>query len=250
MPDHFEENAGLLAHGHPTPEPHFLYDAVSAFVAAAEPLRMLPETDKRSLASGIWVLAHYFKTYLQDPYVIYSDSNGPFVERTFSTPFYESERFAIELFGTIDFVFQHEVTGHLLPGDHKTSSQLGNDFFNRLKPNHQYTGYIVGAESMGISGSSFLVNALQVKPRPLTARGGPPTFTRQITTRTAQDIAEFREVVIWAAQTYIRAEESGVWPLGPADACANYGGCTYLDVCSAPGNLRQNILEAKFERKA
>lgn len=249
MPRDFDEVAPLMAHGHSAPEPHFLYDAIAAFVAAGEPLRMLPDTDKRSLTAGIWVLTHYFKTYLNDVYVIHSDTAGPMVERSFSTPFYEDDRLRINIFGTVDFILRNEVSGEILTGDHKTTSQLGNDFLNRIKPNHQYTGYLVGASKVfGISGTNFLVNGIQVKARPMTARGGPPTFTRQITTRNETDFIEFRDVILEATRNYLRWEATNTWPLGTVDACANYGGCGYLDVCQAPTALRQNIMEAKFTR--
>lgn len=247
IPAGFDEHAAMQAHGYPAPEEHFLYDAVQAFVVAGESLRMLPDTDKRSLASGIWLLGHYFKTYINDAYVTYCDAEGPLTERTFSTPLLEAKDLRIDLFGTIDFVLRNEVTGELLPGDHKTSSQMGTEFFNRLKPNHQYTGYVFGAQrALGIPVENFLVNGLGVKARPVTARGGPPTFTRQITRRTEQDIAEFINAVEFAVRSYLQWEAANVWPLGSVDSCALWGGCGFLDVCSAPNALRQNILESKF----
>lgn len=250
LPDDFDDCLETLAHGHTAPTPHFLYDAVSAFVAAAEPLKNLPATDKRSVPSGVWVLGHYFKTYLNDTYIIHVDDKGPVIERSFSIPYYEDATLKIDLFGQIDFALRNSITGEVLVGDHKTSSQLGSDFLNRIKPNHQYTGYLIGAHrTLGVSGEHFLVNGIQVKARPLTSRGGPPTFTRQITRRSPQDFAEFQESLLEAVRNYLRWSDSGVWPIGVVDACANYGGCGYLDVCSQPSELRQNILEAKFNKE-
>ncbi len=250
LPKNFDEVAPLIAHGHEAPEPHFIWDALAAFVKLAEPLKMLPDTDKRSVSSGIWVLSHYFKTYLHDTYVIHTDEQGPVVERSFNIPFYEDATLKVDLFGQIDFAFRNEVTGEVLVGDHKTSAQLGSEFLNRIKPNHQYTGYLIGAHrTLGVSGEHFLVNGIQVKARPLTARGGPPTFTRQVTRRTQQDFAEFMESLLEAVRNYLRWELTGSWPIGVVDACANYGGCQYLDVCSQPNELRNNILEAKFNRE-
>jgi len=250
MPAHFDDNAMLIAHGHPAPAKHFLYDAIAAFVKAAEPLRMLPDTDKRSLSSGVWTLGHYFRVYLRDAYVTYADSAGPCVERTFETDLYESKLLKIRIFGTIDFVLKNAATGEILPGDHKTASQMGSDFLNRCKPNHQYTGYILGAQrELGLSTENFMINGVQVKPRPLTARGSPPTFTRQITRRSDEDVQELIHSITWAVRSYLEWEKENVWPLGTADACSSWGGCQFLDICSAPNALRNNILEAKFERQ-
>lgn len=251
FPKDFDEVAPLLAHGHEAPEQHFLYDAIKTFVAAAKPLEALPDTESRSITSGIWVLSHYFKTYLHDVYVIHQDEQGPITERTFAVPFYEDKQLRVELFGTIDFVLRNEATGQILCGDHKTSSRMGADFLNRIKPNHQYTGYLIGAHrALGVSDEHFLVNGIQVKARPLTSRGGPPTFTRQITRRTKHDFQEFQDALLWAIRSYVSWQDTNVWPLGTVDACSSWGQCPYLDVCSAPNELRQNILEAKFIKES
>lgn len=251
LPMNFDEVAPLLAYGHEPPESHFIYDALMAFVRDAEPLRALPEHDKRSIPSGVWTLSHYFKTYLNDAYVIHRDEKGPMLERPFSVPLWSDGALFIEWFGTIDFAMRNEASGEVLIGDHKTSSQLGADFLNRIKPNHQYTGYMLGAQrALGITSEHFMVNGIQVKEKPKTARGGPPTFVRQITRRTEQDFAEFTDAVVLAVSNYLRSSEgTGVWPIGSVDACAMWGGCPYLDVCSAPNELRQSILEAKFVKE-
>lgn len=247
LPDNFDEVASTLSElNAKAPSDHFLYRAIETFVKAAEPLRVLPDTDKRSVSSGVWVLTHYFKTYLHDHYTIHRDEKGPLVERTFSIPYYENSKLKIELFGTIDFVLKNQATGEILVGDHKTSSYLGQDFFNRIKPNHQYTAYLIGAhKSFGTSSEHFLVNGIQSKARPIR-NAGPPTFARQITRRTPDDFLEFKEVLIESVMNYLRWAETDVWPLGPVDACANYGSCTYLDVCSQPRELRETIIENKF----
>lgn len=251
LPENFEEHTALMANGYEAPEKHFLYEAVAAFVKAAEPLRGLADDDKRSISSGVWVLAHYFKTYLNDTYVIHTDEQGPIVERSFSVPFFEDAQLRIELFGQIDFALRNTITGEVLVGDHKTASQLGSDFMNRIKPNHQYTGYLFGAhKTLGCSSEHFLVNGIEVKAKPKTARGGPPKFIRQITRRTGEDFAELHWAVRDAVTNYLRWDEQGHWPIGSVDSCAQWGGCRYLNVCSAPNELRENILDAGFERES
>lgn len=251
VPDGFEDIALSMAHGSGAPDKHFLYDAITAFIKEAEPLKSLPDTDKRSLSSGVWVLGHYFRTYINDVYEIYRDDEGPVTERTFEVVLFEKPDLKVIVFGTIDFILRNMVTGSILPGDHKTASQMGNDFLSRIKPNHQYTGYLFGANKvMGLETEDFLVNGIQVKSRPLTARGGPPTFTRQITKRTEADFEEFKDVIEWAVRSYLKWDEMNVWPLGNVDSCSMFGGCGYLDVCSAPNSLRQNILESKYARQS
>lgn len=247
IPAKFKEYSDMMAFGKPAPEPHFLYDAISAFVAAAQPLSALPDTDKRSVTNGIWILQEYFKTYIHDPYEVYCDESGPVTERTGELLIHDEPHLKIILFGTIDVVLKNLSDQRVLPSDHKTTSQVGTDFFNRLKPNHQYTGYVLLTQKvLGLTASEFLVNAVQVKARPVTARGSGPHFTRQVTTRSDFDIEEFKDSVFEAVNNYLRWEATGKWPLGTVDACAMWGGCSFLQICSAPQNLREHLLSAKF----
>lgn len=223
--------------------------ATAAFVAEAQPLAGLDESDKRSIQTGVWILAHYFKTYQDDPLVVFRDEAGPFVERDFSIPLFEDEKVLIEYFGRVDVVLQNKNSGAIFVADHKTSSIIGNDFYSRLKPNNQYTGYLLGArQAFGIDTDSFLVNCLQVKEKPKTARGTPPHFVRQVTQRDENDFKEFADTVYDFASSYVKRIHHRTWPLGPVNACASYGACQYLPVCSAPISLRTNILSSKFKK--
>lgn len=245
------EDMELMSYGHEVEgeKTSLLLQATRAFLTKAAPLKDLPETDKRSLQGGMWILYNYFKVFAHDPYVTYVDAEGPFVERKVEYELYDDEYINIVYFGTIDLGLRHSVTSEIHICDHKTSSVVGSDFYNRLKPNHQYTGYLLGARKVfGIDTNSFLVNCLQVKEKPKTSRGTPPNFPRQITTRSEEDYQEFTDAVCAASWEYIRAKQSGTWPIGHVNACAMYGGCQYLQVCGSPNNLRETVLKSKFTR--
>lgn len=224
-----------------------------AFLKKHEPISELPAEDKRSAANGAWILHHYLKSFIIDPYVAYVDDKGPFLERTFTLKVYEDESRVIEIFGTIDFVFRNLNTNKLIPGDHKTSSFLGfgdSSYFDREKPNHQYTGYIMGCrEVFGLDVFEFLVNIIEVKAKPKTERGKGPSFPRQPTSRSLEDIEEFRQAVAYYSTMYEASLKSEIWPMGPVQSCASYGSCSFRAVCSSPKNMRQTILQNKFERK-
>lgn len=243
------EQMELMSFGHPVAgeEDSLLLRATRAFLERGKVLHSVPADDKRSLQAGVYMLWHYFKDYLHDPFVAYIDENGPFVERQFSFILHEDPTLIIEYFGTIDLAVKHVTTGQLLIADHKTSSVVGKEFYNRLKPNAQYTGYLLAAHRVfGLAPEGFLVNCLQVKSKPKTARGTPPHFPRQITTRDEYDYREFTEAVYCAVQDYLRGYFREVWPMGHVSSCASYAGCQYLAVCSAPHTLRENILKSKF----
>lgn len=224
-----------------------LFRAIDKFCLKATPLRSLPDSDKRSLTGGVWILQNYFETYIDDPFEVLCDDRGPITERTVETVIYETPALKIILFGTLDVVLRNSQTGVVLPTDHKTSSVVGSDFYNRLKPNHQYTGYLLLAQTvLGLQTDSFLINCLQVKPKPVTKRGTPPHFPRQVTSRSPEDMREFVESVVCAVNDYLIWKNSNVWPIGCVDNCTHYGGCQFLDICGAPQSLRENIIDAKF----
>lgn len=250
IPENFYDHASSMIHGSHAPSDHFLYKAIAEFIRVAQPLQNLPDTDKRSIANGVYILHHYFKTYITDPYEAYCDKDGPVTERAFEIEIFREPGLVVRLFGTIDLILINKANGHVLPGDHKTTSQLGSDFFNRLKPNHQYSGYLLGArEALGLDTTSFLVNGIQVKAKPLTSRGSPPQFTRQITERTPEDLEEFRQAVVTAVREYLYAARVGVWPIGNVDSCAMWGGCQFREVCASPHSLRESILKHSFQKE-
>lgn len=251
LPTNFEKNFELLAYGGEVADSdsYLLYRAAKAFIRRAEPLSNLPAEDKRSIANGLWILTHYFKNYINDPYAVHSDADGPIVERLLEHELHSEPGLKISIFGTIDVVLKNIANEQILVCDHKTSSVVGNDFYNRLKPNHQYTAYTwLAQKELGLGTEKFMVNCLQVKPKPKTARGTAPNFPRQITTRTAEDIEEFKAAVIHHVKSLLQCLESGVWPIGTVESCTAYGGCTYLTVCSAPNSIKENIISAEFKQ--
>jgi hypothetical protein len=244
------DDCEAIAFGHLPANPGLIQQAMIRFVEKAQPLAGLPDGDKRSIPNGLWILHEYFRAYIADPYITYIDDHGPFIERKFSHRIFEDGRLVIEIFGTIDFAFQSTVDGRILTGDHKTASSLGyggQSYYDRDKPNHQYTGYVLGAQKeFGFESDEFLVNVIEVKAKPKTARGQGVSFPRQITRRDEHDFDEYRDVVMETVERYLHARETGKWSLGPVGACNSYGACSYKSVCSAPHSLRQNILAAKF----
>lgn len=244
------EELQLIGNGYADRIDNLYSRCIRTFVDRVRPLAALPDDDKRSINNGIWILHEYFKTYKDDPYVAYVDDKGPFIERDFTldlTP-------QIQVFGRIDFVFQHTVTGELLPGDHKTTSSLGfgdSSYYDRDRPNHQYSLYMLGAKRVfGIQSENFLVNVIGVKSKPKTARAKGAEFPRQITKRTEEDFAELEMSLSDAVLRFLAARETGAWPQGGVEVCnGKYGPCPYKAVCAAPISMRETMLKNKFNRR-
>lgn len=249
IPSEYRETMAMIGCGQWKDEwsESLLFRAARAFFLKAEPLVALPDDNKRSPVTGVWMLTHYFERFLTDEYVILRDAQGPVVERRFSMPIYADTTLTIELFGTIDFVMKSDVSGQILPGDHKTASSL-YDFYDKVSPNFQYTGYLWAArEVLGYDTDVFLVNALEVKAPPKTSRGSPPNFARQVTQRTDADYEELRQSTVSAVKQFLTNQGLRHFPQSATGACtARYGSCDFREVCSAPAQLRETIISAKF----
>jgi len=245
LPKKYRETMDAIGLGRWEPDwaEFLLFSAARAFVLKAEPLSALPDDNKRSILTGVWMLTHYFEKYLTDEYVIMQDAQGPVIERKFSLDLGDN----ITLFGTMDFVMRSEVTGQILPGDHKTASSL-YDFYDKVSPNFQYTGYVWAAkEVFGYDTDLFLVNALQVKAPPKTSRGSEPDFARQVTQRTEEDFRELKSAIFDSVSRFLEYRSRGSFPMAASGSCtAFYGSCKFRDICSSPASLRESIIKAKF----
>lgn len=233
--------------------------AVEAFNAVAEPLSGLPDTNKRSLANGKITLEHYFTTYREDGFEVAKDKDGvPYIERDVTAVVSDSDILRIEFFGRVDKILIEKKTGIMLVTDHKTTSSLGVDFYNRIRPNFQYTGYTWAAkESLGLSTNQFMVNGIQVKNNVYSGRGrkpGPPQFARQVTRITKQDIAELHSAIIIRVQEYIsRGMIDGHWPMSTPNACSMWSGCQFRDICEVStddiqttSKMRESVIKSRY----
>lgn len=252
LPAGFRKDFELLAGGHDEGKDYLIMDAARAFKEKMIPLASLPEDNKRSLASGLWLLSYYFEKYHDDPWIALCDSEGkPFVEKDFNYIILDTPTLQIEVFGRIDLILTNPHTMQVVVTDHKTTSMMGEDFFNRCAPNFQYTNYVLGTNlSLGIKTDTFLVNGIGVKAKPKTARGSPPTFIRQPTMRVEEDFDELRRAMKMYVKIYLDLKsKSEPWPQTTPGPCAMWGGCQYREICSSPKSLQENIITLKYHNQ-
>ncbi|HUR97952.1 MAG TPA: PD-(D/E)XK nuclease family protein [Pyrinomonadaceae bacterium] len=214
--------------------------SVFSFIERGNALRNLPDGDKRSLSNGTAILNAYFDHYAHDPFRIAEDEDGPICERKFEFLLTEDDRRRITFFGTIDAVLVNEETNTLLVTDHKTTSQLGSDFYNRVRPNFQYVGYVLAAHrALRLNTSAFMSNGVQVAKT-------KKEFARQVTRVTEEDFTELTHAVEYAVDDYLRCKERGVWPMSSPNPCCMYGRCAYAAICEVPEALKENVISAMY----
>jgi hypothetical protein len=239
--DSLKEYAEMLSYGHNMDtEAKGSAESIRQFVINAQGLNQLPDTDKRSMGQGVKMLIAYFKHYHNDPFVVYKHKGVPSVEQDFSFTLYDCAEFVIEYFGRIDVILKNEHTGIIVIADHKTTSALGTQFYSRLKPNHQYTGYVMGANvALGIETNLFMINGLQVAKT-------KTEFARQITERDETDFEELRQAALDCILRYRNYKAAGMWPQNAPEPCSSYGSCEYLDVCQANNKLKETVIRHKW----
>jgi hypothetical protein len=199
------------------------------FEHEAKPLAHL-DNDKRSIANGKKILERYVATYENDPWTVYYDDKGPFIERSFELPL-TSE---VSVHGTIDCILKNTETGELVVCDHKTTSVV-SDLINRAKPNLQFSIYAWAANKLGIPVSRVMVNGIQVAKT-------KSDFVRVLTERTEEDFQEMEMALLDAVRRYKFASFMNIFPQNSA-SCSNWGGCQYRDICSLDAGFRETAIQ-------
>lgn len=245
LPKALHEEADLMAAGQnlEAKARHGALEAIRQFVMSRrEVLSRLPQDDKRSLASGVRILKAYFKHYANDGFIVASDDKGPLIERTFSFRLADSPHLAIDYFGTIDVILRNTDTGLLVVCDHKTTASLGKEFYDRCRPNFQYSGYVAGAKkALGVNTNLFLINGIQTLKT-------KTEFARQITERTEDDFHELEIAVGWRVNEWLHATKHDCYPQTTPNPCSMYGGCQYRGICEVPAAIKGNVIEARYGR--
>lgn len=215
-----------------------LEDFIRTFTQTAQKLVSLEKSDKRSIANGTKILNHYYETYKLDPWVIYEDEDGKFIERSFEVPYFSHRDFNVTAFGTIDAIFQNTDTGEICVVDHKTTSSMGATFYDTIKPRAQFALYTEVAGLMGVPTNQFMMNGIGVMKT-------KQEVGRVFTTFDKADYEETRDAMERAIIEFLACEESKKFPMNTY-ACHQYGGCQFREICSTPAHLRANVIQSLY----
>lgn len=158
--------------------------------------------------------------------------------------------------GKIDRII--EINGLYYVEDHKTTSQLGAQYFQQYDPNNQMMGYAYLAEKLtGLRIAGVRINALGVLKT-------QTKLAREIVSYSKERLEEWgRNFNAWVArleESYrIMAEADPTvidddlllraWPHNFMACSAKYGMCQYASVCSFQPARRAYVLETEFTEK-
>lgn len=218
----------------------------------------MPVDDWRTKEKCLTVMIDYTKNYPTETFKVVGMPDNPVVEVPFTLDFgmylpcnecgfeaggideperatcpnCNAPREPLEYGGIYDMLVDFD--GQLFVVDHKTTSMMGAGYFNQFKPNNQMTGYIWAAGALsGKKVSGALINAIGM------FKVGKTRFDRQITSRSDEEIAEWKMNVYTECCNIQHHKRTGIWPMRTG-ACTLYGLCEYHSVHSL-GHQRERI---------
>lgn len=198
-----------------------------------------PFDEKRTKSNAVTIMRGYVKNYPKEPWEVIAN------ELPFELPLGETASYQFYLIGRIDLIVQ--MHGALYGMDHKTTTRLGDTYFNAFKPNQQIEGYLWGSKQMfGVDNvQGFFINAILVAKT-------KTNYKRHLTTRTKAQIQEFEHhTLTWMQYIQDRIDlyqryshmRDVAFPMA-TEACSYFGGCPYKDACLA--QLNPHVLETQY----
>lgn len=215
--------------------------AFNAIVAAWEPTAN--DEDWRTLEKCLRTMDEYTRVYPAEAFVPVRDPEGnAMIEIPFSldTGLVTSQGVPIEYGGIFDGLVDYG--GQVFVLEHKTTSMLGQYYFDQFRPNNQVSGYVWAASMLsGRKVNGALINAIGV------FRVGKSKYERQFTTRTEHEMDEWKMNLVSTASEIVHHQQTGYWPMRTS-ACTLYGRCEFHSVHSlATQTERANMLELEYE---
>jgi len=217
---------------------------VAAFAAINEEWNKRPPlnvTDWRTLPKVLATMRQYADHWGQESFrVVGLGTDQALVERayTLDTGLTLPDGEPIEYGGILDTVVEFNDAYYIL--EHKTTSVMGAGFWQQFKPNNQITGYIWAAMQLSdkpIKGA--IVNAIG------WFKAGATRLERQITTRTPEEIEEWKQNLVQVCAEIRGHTVGGYYPQRTA-ACTIYGRCTYHGVCEQSPSIREALFSQDF----
>lgn len=208
-----------------------------------------PKYAAKAVSNMIGALAYYFETWpinsIMLPYLPTANARHA-IEWNFSTPIpnvsHPDTGAPLLYCGRFDMVGKHQ-SGMLLGEDDKTTSQLGDSWFNRWKLSSQILGYCWGARQHDINLAGFCVRGVSLLKNNYGHAEGLVLVNEWQLDRFVENLQATAERMIAsyvADKAFPQGNRIRCIPILPAyeldmgGTCSAYGGCDYLPLCESP----------------
>lgn len=196
----------------------------------------------KHLSSCILALDEYFLEYPleTDQVKPLETSNGPAIEWTFAIPI--PDLYHPQTNEPLLYTGRFDMLGTFGNGvyvvDEKTTSSLGTYWASGFRLASQMTGYVWAAREYGYPVQGAIIRGIA----PLV-RG--TSFLQVIEQRPNWMIDRWLNQLTRDIKRMIASWEANTWDMSLDVACTEYGGCSFLDVCSS--NKPEKWLETRFK---
>lgn len=203
-----------------------------------------PLDDYRNLGQAINCIHFYNEKYADEPFSILAlADNKPLVESSFAVPLYTSENgIQVVYCGRIDLVVKWD--NQVFCIDHKTTSQLGDHFFQDKFMSAQLPGYCWAVEqTTNLKVAGYAINALRSKAPPVKLSSGDPkavagwwmdSLARDRQYVRSGQLDEWKLNAINLVDRFLWHYKRGYLPMETSWCFGRYGRCQYYGTCSLP----------------
>lgn len=218
--------------------------ALIAAWGSYEPVARTRSEANKTLENALGALTAYFHEWPldEDPVQIHRHAGEPCVEFSFALPIPGSrhpDTGELMLYcGRFDFIGDYDAAVWGVD-DKTTSSSPNNDYWRtQWKLRGQFSGYCWGAREYGMPIKGFIVRGMGVKTASVEcgwALAPRPTWmVDQWLLQLQDDVAQMAtqyEALVGTAH-FTDKPLGHAFPQAFADACSDFGGCAFLDLCS------------------
>ena len=195
------------------------------------------EDPLRSVERGLEILEAYMNEYPEEP------------ELVVKPEIWFEEEIAPDIFfrGRVDGIMRDENDVFLI--EDKTVSWLGPQWFRAQKDSYQILWYMFICKKLGLfelfrekERPRCLVNAIYINPTRFR-------FEREMTMKSNKIIDDSLNKMLEWIEMIRFATNNDVFPKADGDKCQAYGGCEYLPLKNAHGEMLQRLLMGGFTKE-
>jgi hypothetical protein len=111
--------------------------------------------------------------------------------------------------------------------DEKTTSQLGSSWSRQWEMRSQFTGYVWAARQYGIQANGTIVRGVSILKTKYDTQ-------QAITYRAPHEVTRWEDQTCRDIERMIESWKSDTWDYNLDHSCAEYGGCTFQNICKSP----------------
>jgi len=218
-----------------------------------------PIEDWRNANWALATIKRYMAKYETEDFALLGDKNGaPLIELPFAIELYRHrcpagdntlrlQEIIVVYTGRIDLLLAL-ADGTKWTMDHKTTSQIGQQHWDKMRLSSQQKGYCWAVEQLtGHKLTGFVINTIRTKEPPqyvlnnVASKYGktqtPEAWWNESLQREKfylkpNELDEWKRNTIALVENFFFNYERGYLPMETALGCASYGRCPYFDVCT------------------